>query len=153
MGKFGQEEGEEGGPVHCYVFFWRRGDAGEVIFLSMCGSSVRTRERRVVQCTVTCIFWRRARLIEISLSRVGGHRWYFVDSVVEVREGGCGDVCGVCSFGREIIVCGREYFIEGVEYIVSGLEEGQVYFSSKSMVASTLFWVWRRNRGDFLSKL
>ena len=49
---------------------------------------MRRKERRVVQCTVTCIFWRRARLIEISLLRVGGHRWYFVDSVVEVREGG-----------------------------------------------------------------
>ena len=42
----------------------------------------------MVQCTVTCFFWKRARLIEISLSRVGGHMWYFVDGVVELREGG-----------------------------------------------------------------
>ena len=36
-------------------------------------------------------------------------RGYFVDGVVEVREGGGGDVCGGCLFGREITGCGREY--------------------------------------------
>lgn len=33
-----------------------RGGAGGIIFSSMWGSSVRRRERRMVQCTVTCFF-------------------------------------------------------------------------------------------------
>ena len=53
VGKFGQEEGEEGGPVHCYVFL----GGGRDLLRLVC-------------------------------------RGYFVDGVVEVREGGGGDVCG-----------------------------------------------------------
>ena len=62
-----------------------RGGAGDIIFSSMWGSSVRRRERRMVQCTVTCFF------------------------------GGCSFGREIIVCGREYFIEGGEYIVSGLE--------------------------------------
>ena len=60
-----------------YIGWPREGGQGR-LFFHQCGEVWSGGGRGGWPSALLRVFWRRARLIEISLSRVGGHRWIHI---------------------------------------------------------------------------